>query len=188
MAAGKFVRIAGFVVGLQAAVIHDLVNIIIELCLGHQVMLAHSLTDDLTNRQTRGQAGERVLEDDLHLGTQVTQLPAGHIVHFFAVEQYLTAGFFAGKAQDCTAGGGFAAAGFADQTHGMAALEVEGNAIDSLDMTHGLGHQAALDGEVFFKLVDHQNILIIIGDGGIVQLFCVFCLCHRHSPAFRLFS
>ena len=50
-----------------------------------------------TNRQTRGQAGERVLEDDLHLGTQVTQLPAGHIVHFFAVEQYLTAGFFAGK-------------------------------------------------------------------------------------------
>ena len=36
----------------------------------------------------------------------------------------------------------------------MAALEVEGNAIDSLDMTHGLGHQAALDGEVFFKLVD----------------------------------
>lgn len=82
-------------VGLQAAVIHDLVNIIIELCLGHQVMLAHSLTDDLTNRQTRGQAGERVLEDDLHLGTQVTQLPAGHIVHFFAVEQYLTAGFFA---------------------------------------------------------------------------------------------
>ena len=128
------------------------------------------------------------MEDDLHLGTQVTQLPAGHIVHFFAVEQYLTAGFFAGKAQDCTAGGGFAAAGFADQTHGMAALEVEGNAIDSLDMTHGLGHQAALDGEVFFKLVDHQNILIIIGDGGIVQLFCVFCLCHRHSPAFRLFS
>ena len=44
------------------------------------------------------------------------------------------------------------------------------------------------DEEVFFKLVDHQNILIIIGDGGIVQLFCVFCLCHRHSPAFRLFS
>ena len=40
----NFVRIAGFVVGLQAAVIHDLVNIIIELCLGHQVMLAHSLT------------------------------------------------------------------------------------------------------------------------------------------------
>ena len=114
--------------------------------------------------------------------------PLPVISYTFAVEQYLTAGFFAGKAQDCTAGGGFAAAGFADQTHGMAALEVEGNAIDSLDMTHGLGHQAALDGEVFFKLVDHQNILIIIGDGGIVQLFCVFCLCHRHSPAFRLFS
>ena len=41
-------------------------------------------------------------------------------------------------------------------------------------MTHGLGHQATLDGEVFFKLVDHQNILIIIGDGGIVQLFLRF--------------
>ena len=77
LAAGELVRIAGLVVGLQAAVVHDLVNIVIELVLRHKVVLAHGLADDLADGQTRGQAGERVLEDDLHLGAQLTHLGGG---------------------------------------------------------------------------------------------------------------
>ena len=52
-------RVAGLVVGLQAAVVHDLVNIVVELVLRHKVVLAHGLADDLADGQTRGQAGER---------------------------------------------------------------------------------------------------------------------------------
>ena len=52
LAAGELMRIAGLVVGLQAAVVHDLVDIIIKLILRYQVMLAHSLADDLADGQT----------------------------------------------------------------------------------------------------------------------------------------
>ena len=114
--------IAVLVIGLQAAVIHDLVNIIIELCLGHQVMLAHSLTDDLTNRQTRGQAGERVLEDDLHLRAQGAQLLVGEVIDLLSVEEHLTAGLGVIQAQDRAARGRLAAAGLTDKAHRRAAL------------------------------------------------------------------
>ena len=77
LAAGELVRIAGLVVGLQAAVVHDLVDIVVKLVLGDQVVLAHGLADDLADRQARGQAGERVLEDDLHLRCAARASPLG---------------------------------------------------------------------------------------------------------------
>ena len=139
LAAGELVGIAGLVVGLQAAVVHDLVDIIVKLILRYQVVLAHSLADDLADGQTGRQAGERVLEDDLHLGAQCARSSlAVQVVDFFAVEQHLAAGLIAGQAQDGAAGGGLAAAGLAHQAHGAAAAQVEGNAVHGLDMAHCL--------------------------------------------------
>ncbi len=47
--------IAGLVERLQSAVVHDLINIIVEFCLGNQVVFTDSLADDLSYRQARGQ-------------------------------------------------------------------------------------------------------------------------------------
>ena len=165
--------VAVLVEGLQAAVVHDLVDVVVELGLGNQVMLAHRLADDLTHGQAGRQAGERVLEDDLHLGTQRGHLLVVQVVDLLAVEQDLAVGLVAGQAQDGAAGGGFAAAGLAHQAHGAAAAQVEGDAVHSLDLADGAADQTALDGEVFLQVIDHQDILGVVGDRGVIQLFAL---------------
>ena len=47
--------IAVLVEGLQAAVVHDLVNVVVELLLRHQVVLTDGLADDLAHRHAGGQ-------------------------------------------------------------------------------------------------------------------------------------
>ena len=181
-------RVAGLVVGLQTAVVHDLVDIIVKFVFRHQVVLAHSFADNFTDRQARGQAGERILEDDLHLGTQRTHFGRGHVVDFLAVEEHLATGLFTAQTQNSTASRGFSASGLTDQAHRAAAAQVEGNAVHSLNIAHSLGQQAALDGEILFEVVDHQNILRVVGDGGVVvfnQKF--FLLCHASLTRLSVF-
>ena len=122
LAAGELVRVAGLVVGLQAAVVHDLVNIVVELVLRHKVVLAHGLADDLADRHTRGERRERVLEDDLHLRAQGAQLLVGEVIDLLSVEEHLTAGLGVIQAQDRAARGRLAAAGLTDKAHRRAAL------------------------------------------------------------------
>src|SRR5688572_15980017 len=51
------------------------------------------------------------------------------------------------QAQDGSADGGFAAAGFADQAEGFALLHAEGDVIDGLDVADGPAKDTAADGE-----------------------------------------
>ena len=169
--------------GLEAAAVHDLVDIVVILFLGDDVVLADGLADYLADGETRRERGERVLEDDLHLRTHGVELARGQVIDLLAVEEDLTGGLVGIKAEDGAAGGRLAAAGLADEAHRLAALEVEGDAVDGLDVTDGLGDHAALYGEVFLQSVDHQDILRIIldrGDGSIDELI----LGHAHSPSF----
>ena len=122
LAAGELVRVAVLVEGLQAAVVHDLVDIIVEFRLRDKVVLAHGLADDLADRHTRGERGERVLEDDLHLRAQGAQLLVGEVVDLLPVEEHLTAGLGIVQAQDRAACGRLAAAGLTDKAHRRAAL------------------------------------------------------------------
>ena len=168
LAAGELVGIALLVEALETAVVHDLVDIVVELLLAHQVVLPDGLADDLPHRQTGGQGGEGVLEDDLHLGAQSAHLLGAEIIDLLAVEEHLAAGLLPGQAQNGPAGGSLAAAGLAHQAHGGAPLEVEGDAVHGLDVAHGVADHAALDGEVLLQPVDHQDILGVIGDGGVV--------------------
>ena len=166
LTAGELMGIAVLVEGLEAAVVHDLVNIVVKLRLGHQIMLPHRLADDLAHGQAGGQGGEGILEDDLHLGAQGAHLLGGDVVDLLAVEEHLAAGLVPGQAQYGAAGGGLAAAGFAHQAHGGAPLQVKGDAVHGLHPAHGLGHHASLDGEVFLQMVHHQDILGVVLHGG----------------------
>ena len=155
-------RVALLLEGLQTALVHDLVNVVVQLVAGYQAMLAHGLADDLGDGKARGQAGERVLEDDLHLGAQVTQLLLGEVVDLLAVEEHVAACLVAGEAQDGASGGRLAAARLADQAHRGATLEVEGHAIDGLHVAHHAVHHAALDGEVLLEVPHHEDVLGIV--------------------------
>ena len=146
---------------MQAAVVHDLVNIVIELRLGYKIVLPDRLADDLAYGKPGRKAGKRVLEDDLHLRPDVPQLFAAQIIYFLAVEEHLSSGLFIIKSEDGPASGGFSAAGLADQAHGGTAFEVKGHAVHRLDPAGHMGDHAALDGEVLFQTVDLKNVLRI---------------------------
>ena len=178
LSAGELVGVAVLVEGLQAAAVHDPVYVVVELILRHELMLPHRLADDLAHGKPGGQARKRILEDDLHLRAKAAHLLIGDIVDLLPVKQHLAAGLLPGQAQDGTARGGLAAAGLAHKTHGGAAPEVEGHAVHRLDIADGFGDHAALDGEVLFELVHHQDVPGIVDDRlvGIVD--------HRGFPGF----
>ena len=167
--------------GLQATVIHDLIDVIIELLLAHQTVLTHCLADDLAHGHTGLQRGEGILEDDLHLRAHIPHFLVREGIHVLTVKQHLTAGLFAGQTQDGAAGGGLATAGLAHQTHGSATLEVKGDAVHGLHMAYGLADHTALDGKVLLQILDLQNVLGII----LHRRFNDFLLvCHGYSPTF----
>ena len=184
-------RVAVLVEGLQAAVVHDLVDVVVEFRLRDKVVLTHGLADDLADRHTRRQRGERILEDDLHLRAQGAHLLGGEVVDLLAVEEHLTGGLGVVQAQDRAAGRGFTAAGLADQTHRRAALEVEGDAVDGLDIADRVGDHAALDGEVLLQVIDLKNVLRVVlhgGEVGILKGIDLVVICHNYSPSFFMFS
>ena len=83
-------RIAVLVEGLQTAVVHDLIDVVMVLAPRHKIVLTDRLADDFADRQSRGEGGERILEDNLHLHAQVVQFVLRNIVDLFSVEQHLS--------------------------------------------------------------------------------------------------
>ena len=124
-------------------------------------MLTDSLADDLTDGKSRRKAGIRVLENDLDVRAEPAKLVLGQAENFLAVEVNLAVGLFL-QAQDRSADGGFAAAGLTDQAHRCAALDLEGRAVNRLDVADGHFEEAGLDGEVFFQVLDDQQVLRIV--------------------------
>ena len=179
-------RVTILVEGLKAAVIHDLIDVIVEFVLRHEVVLTHGLTDDLADRHTRGKRGERVLEDDLHLRAQGAHLLRGEVVDLLTVEEDLTGGLRVVQAEDGAARGGLTAAGLTDETHRRAALQVEGDTVDSLDIADRVGDHTALDREVFLQVIDLKNVLRVIFHGGEIGVLerIVLMLSHLYSPSF----
>ena len=162
LTAGELVGIAVLVEGLQAAVVHDPVDIVVKFLFRHQIVLAHRLADDLTHRHSWGQRGKRILKNDLHFGTHSAHLLRRQIIDLLSVEQHLAGGFFVIQTQDGSAGGGLAAAGLSYEAHCGTALEVERHTIHGLDVANGLGYHTALDGKILLQMIDLQDILRVI--------------------------
>ena len=158
LAAGELMRIAVLVVLLQAALAHNVGDVIVQLIGRNDVVLAHRLADDLADGQTRRQAGIRILEDDLQLGAHLAQLLAGEGKNVDPVEVDLAGGLVL-QTQDRAADGGLAAARLAHETHGGAALDAEGNAVHRFYLTDRAAEEAALDREVLHEVLDFQKVI-----------------------------
>src|SRR5581483_8788632 len=95
------------------------------------------LADEVEDLHARVQARVRVLEHELHVPAQVTEVLPVHVRDVVALERD-RAGRDGDPSQDRPAGRGLARAGLPDQTEGLAAKDLEG------DVVHGVHEQAPL--------------------------------------------
>ena len=173
LTAGELVRIAVDVLGVQTDDVQQLADTLNTLLLGAHAVNGHGLGDDLANGHTRVQRSIRILEDKLHLATHVLDLMLAHLGNVFALEEHF-AGRRLGEAHDGTARGGLTATGLADQTKGLARIDLERNVVHSRDDTLGktLGEHAGLSGELLREVLDLQQRSTLVG------------ICHYASPPF----
>ena len=92
------------------------------------------LADDVANGHAGIEAADGVLENDLHLPAQAAQRLALVGEEVLALVADL-AGGGGNQAEDRSADGGFAAAGFADEAERFTRLDVEGDAVDGFHMS-----------------------------------------------------
>ena len=90
-------RIASFMKGLQSAFVHNLINILLISIHRNELMLLHRFSDDFSDRKSGGERGERILEDDLHLGTHLIHLILRNIVNFSSIKENLTCCLFSAE-------------------------------------------------------------------------------------------
>ena len=97
-----------------------------------------------------------VLEDDLHLPPDGPEFPPAQGEHVRAVEKDFAIGGL-NQAEDGSACRGFAAAGFPHQAEGLSLPNGKGDAVHRLDVSHGSGEDAPVDGEIFFQVLHVQK-------------------------------
>ena len=97
LSAGKLVWIPSLMEGLQTAFVHDLINILLIFLHRNEFMLLHRFSDDFSDRKSWRERGERILKDDLHLGTHLIHLILRNIVNLSSVKENLSCSLFPAK-------------------------------------------------------------------------------------------
>ena len=163
LAAGKLVRKAVGVLGVQADFIQQLVDPLPPFRLPlKQAMDIQGFADDLADRHARVERRRGILKDDLHLAPVRQHL---HSDVLFAVIDRRSviddppAGGLV-QADNGSSEGGLAAAGLADDAKRLAPVDEKGHRFDGLHIF--LFEQAvALDGEILFEVFNlKKNFLI----------------------------
>ena len=149
LAAGELVRIALGGVGPQADAGQQLGHAFAD---GGAAMaeIAQRFADDVAHAHARVHRRERILEDELHAPAHGAQRVAVHRGQVLAFEQDAALGRI-GQPDQALAGGGLAAAGFADQAQGLAARHRQRDAVDRAQ------HASAVDRVVFLQAADLQH-------------------------------
>ena len=86
LSAGKLVGIPSLMERLQAALIHNPINILFILVLWYKPVFLYRFSDNLPYRKSRRQGREGILENNLHLGTHLVHFFFRDVVDFFSVE------------------------------------------------------------------------------------------------------
>ena len=153
LAAGELVRVARPGVGGQADRLQQLAHRLAEL-LAAAAVHAQRLADHARNRVARVQRRVRILEDHLHPPPQRAHLRLAEVGDVGAVEGDLPGGRLV-EAEERAADGRLAAARLADEPERLAALDLERDAVDGLDVADvAVHHDAAPDREPDLEVVD----------------------------------
>ena len=155
---GELVRVAVVVLGVQADLLHQLLDRAAPLDVALvELVDRERLGDDRADAEARVERGVRVLEDDLHLAAHRLQLGALRVGDLLAVELDRARGRV--EEPDHEAGDrALPAAGLADEAEGLAAAELERDAVDRLHRADLLlEDDAARDREVLDEVVDLEE-------------------------------
>ena len=121
---------------------HDVLAILLV-----QAVDAQALADEAAHGHARVERADGVLEDDLHVAPHRLQVAAAEAAQVDAVELDLARRGLE-QAQQRAAERGLAAAGLAHEPHGLAAEDVEVDAVDRLQLPDGALEDALLHREV----------------------------------------
>src|SRR4029079_6056086 len=159
LAAGEFVRIAPHVIRLQADGFQEIDDTLLQLPPGfRQLVDDQGLADDRTDIHARIERGIRVLEDDLDVAAQQAKLVRRQLPAILAFKMDVARGRL-DQAKHAASGGRFAAAGFADQPQGLAAVDVKVHAVDRVDAVGVAPEQAALERKFLGQVRDPEQRL-----------------------------
>ena len=114
--------------------------------------------DDSADVHARIERGVRVLKDDLDIAAQDAKLIGLQPPDILAIKMDFARGWF-DQAQHAAPGGRLAAAGFADQPEGFAALDGEIDAVDSVNAAGLAAEQAAFDRKLLGQVPDPEQRL-----------------------------
>ena len=156
LAAGELVRVAGRVLGAQSDFLEQLPDASVRVGSFGEPVDGQSLAHDRADRHARVERRERILKDDLHLPPQRAQSGRIEREHVRAVERDL-AGRRLDETKNGPAGGRLAAARLADEAERLAALHVEGDAIDGANEPDGATEDAAGDREVLDEVANREQ-------------------------------
>ena len=173
LTAGELMRIAVNVLGVQSDNVEKLADALNALLLGAHAVNGHGLGDDLADGHAGIQRSIGILEDKLHLATHVLDLMLAHLGNIFTLEEHFACRRL-GQAHDGTARGGLTATRLANQTKGLARINLKRDVIYSRDDTLGeaLGEHAGLSGKLLREVLDLQQRSALVG------------ICHYASPPF----
>ena len=114
------------------------------------------LADDRAHRHARVQRCVRVLEDDLHVARQRTQLVLAQRRDILALEPDLARSRL-DQTQDATPGRALAAARFADHAERFTGVDVETHAVDRVHLVDHTPEHPAREQEVFDEMLHLQQ-------------------------------
>ena len=169
LTARELVGVTLVVVVAEAALLHEIDDVILDLAGGDDLMNLYGLREDVTHGGAGGQGGVGILENDLHLGAQRAHLSLGVVGNILTVVDDLAA---AGgvELEDGTAQSGLTAARLAHDTQGLTGVEVEGDVVHGDQLLLYLTRQGLLDGEGLAEILDFQERLALVGfDNGLCR-------------------
>ena len=154
LATRELVRVAAHVVGAQAHRLEQLDDARFELLPRlRQLVDDQRLADDRAHRHARIQRRVRILEDDLHVARERTQLVFARPRDALAFEPDLARGRL-DQAQDAAPRRALAAARFADNAERFAGGQIEAHAVDRMNLLDRAAEPAALDREALDEIAD----------------------------------
>jgi hypothetical protein len=154
------------VVGSESDVFEEVGDAVVEFGAAGEAVDLDGFADDGGDAHAGVEGADGVLEDDLHLASEAEDFGGGGGEDVLVLVEDL-AGGGGDESEDGSSDGGFAAAGFADESEGFARGEVEGDAIDGADVSDGLAEESAFDREVGFEVADAEERRgLSVGAGG----------------------
>src|SRR5579859_2809816 len=156
LAAAELVRVTPGVLGAKADQGHDLADRDVALGIRADIVDDESFADDVTHRHARVERAVGILKYDLHIAAEGFERVATEGKNILIFEPHLaTRGFHESK--DRPPGRRLAAARLADQSEGLAPLDLEGDVVDRVDLSDLAEEDAAANREVLDEVPDRDE-------------------------------